>query len=94
VLDALPEPQPVFRAIQERGGVALEDMYLAFNMGVGFTITVEPGAASKVLAILGRHGFEAQVIGHAVSDPRRLVRLPGVGLVGDGEARRYVRGGS
>jgi phosphoribosylformylglycinamidine cyclo-ligase len=92
VLDALPPPQPVFKAIQTRGSVAVEDMYVAFNMGIGFTVTVGPESEAKVLAAAKRHGYEARRIGRVVEDTKRLVRLPGVGLVGDPDARHFTKG--
>jgi phosphoribosylformylglycinamidine cyclo-ligase len=91
VLDALPEPQPIFSVIQRLGKVPLEEMYLACNMGIGFTVTVGVEAESRVLEVAARAGFSCTRTGRAVEDPRRLIQLPELALVGDGEARRFTR---
>ncbi|VVB85765.1 Phosphoribosylformylglycinamidine cyclo-ligase [uncultured archaeon] len=46
------EPQPVFRFLQEEGGVEDLEMYKTFNMGMGFVVVLprsEAGEAAKVL---------------------------------------------
>jgi len=85
VLDALPPPPPVFQAIQEAGAVPAADMYSAYNMGVGFTLTVRPGGEERAIAIAAERGIEASVIGRAVASRERRIDLPGVGLVSAGE---------
>jgi phosphoribosylformylglycinamidine cyclo-ligase len=86
VLDTLPEPPPVFRLLQRLGGVSDEEMFQVYNMGVGFCLVVDPADADRALAILQTHRTEAAVLGRAVADPERRVRLPN-GLVGQGNAR-------
>jgi phosphoribosylformylglycinamidine cyclo-ligase len=92
VLDGLPEPPAIFGLIRKCGAITEEEMYVAFNMGIGFTVTVAPAHESAVLAVAKKHGFPCQRIGHAVADPGRKIRLPGVGLVGDADARVFTRG--
>ncbi len=92
VLDALPEMPGIMRAIQRLGGIALEEIYLAFNAGIGFTVTVGPEDEERVLGVARKHGFAAQRIGRAVADPGRKIRLPAAGLVGDADARNFTRG--
>jgi len=89
-LGDLPEPPPVFQLIHRGGGVALEEMYHVFNMGVGFCVVVPPGEADRVLEICREHGREARVLGEAVEDPERKLALPGPGLVGRGGAFKAV----
>lgn len=46
------EPQPVFRFLQEEGGVEDLEMYKTFNMGMGFVVVLprsEAGEAAKML---------------------------------------------
>jgi phosphoribosylformylglycinamidine cyclo-ligase len=86
VLDSLPEPLPIFRLIQQRGGVSDAEMYRVYNMGVGFCIVVAPRDAERVIAIAEQHGRRATPIGHAVADPRRRLWLPGPRLVGESGA--------
>ena len=76
-LDYLPEPDPVFRVIQEGGRLADEEMFLVFNMGIGFGVVTPEKDADAVGAIARRHGFEAWVLGRAASDlPGKVVVEP------------------
>ncbi len=86
-LDALPEPQPIFRLIQDAGRVPEPEMYRVFNMGVGFCLIVpdDPAGLRVVEETFAAHGFQAQRIGTVVADERRRVVLPGPGLVGEGD---------
>lgn len=67
-LDALPEPQPIFRLIQREGDVSSYEMYRTFNMGVGYCIVVAPRDAEKVIKICRNHGTRAWVIGRVVEE--------------------------
>jgi phosphoribosylformylglycinamidine cyclo-ligase len=82
VLDSLIEPHPIFALIQRHAGVDDSEMHEVFNMGVGFCYVVDPAGADAALAILERHGRAAQVIGHAVADAEKTVRLPAKNLAG------------
>jgi phosphoribosylformylglycinamidine cyclo-ligase len=73
-LDALPEPQPVFDLIQERGGIDDEEMFRVFNMGVGMVIITAPTEVTRALDILVSSGQEARRIGTVVDEPG-VVRL-------------------
>jgi phosphoribosylformylglycinamidine cyclo-ligase len=51
---------PVFRLISRLGGVAEEEMRLAFNMGAGFLmVTPEPGEVVRILEKAGEKPFHA-----------------------------------
>ncbi len=80
LLDNLPEPPAVFRAIRDLGEVGAPDLYAAYNMGVGFTVTVRQGGECRVLELAQQHGVEAWVIGHARASQERRIDLPSVGL--------------
>lgn len=87
-LDALPDPLPVFRLIQERGQVSAAEMHTVFNMGVGLTVILPGEKADRVIALAKEHGHDAQIIGR-VTDEADVVRLPKLGLVGNkGEGLR------
>lgn len=88
VLDNLPPPPPIFGLIERVGGVARAEMFEVFNMGIGFCAVVAEADAAATLAILARHGRQAQVIGHAVADPDKKVTLPQYKLVGQGKRFR------
>jgi phosphoribosylformylglycinamidine cyclo-ligase len=85
VLDALPPPPPIFGLIERLGKVSRAEMFEVYNMGIGFCVVVAAGDADQALAILARHGRQASVIGHAVADPAKSVRLPHHNLVGRGK---------
>jgi phosphoribosylformylglycinamidine cyclo-ligase len=82
IIDRLIEPHPIFRLIQSHARVEDPEMYEVFNMGIGFCYVVAPSDADLVLSILKAHGRTAQVIGHAVADSEKKVRIPQRGLVG------------
>jgi len=60
-------------------------------MGIGFCYVVEAASAERTLAILKQHGRAAQVIGTAVSDPQKIVRIPARGLAA--QHKRFWREG-
>jgi phosphoribosylformylglycinamidine cyclo-ligase len=82
VIDRLITPQPIFSLIQRLAGVEEGEMFEVFNMGIGFCYVVDPAAADATIAILEKHGRQAQRIGHAVADRDKMVRIPERGLVG------------
>ncbi|GAF68981.1 unnamed protein product, partial [marine sediment metagenome] len=43
------EVSPLFRLVQERGGVEETEMFRVFNMGVGMIVVAAPDAASEVM---------------------------------------------
>ena len=53
---------PIFRMIQERGGIPERDMFNTFNMGIGMSLVVAPDQADAVRAALP----DAVVIGEIV----------------------------
>ena len=81
-IDDLITPQPLFPLIQHHAGVPDGQMYEVFNMGIGFCYVVDPAAVEPTLAILKRHGRQAQRIGHAIADKDKTVRVPQRKLVG------------
>ena len=87
-LTTLPEPPPIFRMIQRRGGVATAEMMRVFNMGVGFCVLIpdEARALAAVRETAARHGIQSWVLGRTVADDRRRVWLRTLALVGEGEA--------
>jgi phosphoribosylformylglycinamidine cyclo-ligase len=95
-LDNLPEPQPIFGLIQDRGNVPVREMYRVFNMGIGFCVivpndravlrAVEQTFATYPASATGT--FETREIGTVVDDARRRVCLRHQSLVGEGEEFR------
>jgi len=57
-------PGPVFRLIQQRGGIDEAEMYRTFNMGVGFVVVVDPRSVTRTLAALRRQGEQPFLAGY------------------------------
>ena len=57
---------PIFRMIQENGGISEHDMFNTFNMGVGMSVITAPEDAERAIRILKAHGEDAYVIGETV----------------------------
>ncbi|MHB1295636.1 MAG: phosphoribosylformylglycinamidine cyclo-ligase [Anaerolineae bacterium] len=67
------EVPPLFRLIEEVGGVDHDEMYRVFNMGIGMVVIVDASEVDAALAALG----EARVIGEAIahtSGPRLVLQ--------------------
>jgi phosphoribosylformylglycinamidine cyclo-ligase len=85
-----PDVPPIFRMIQRLGNVPEEEMWRAFNMGIGFGVVVPPSDADRTRALLEESGVRTHVLGTATDDPQRTIRFRPKGLVGrDG---RFARG--
>ncbi len=69
---------PLFRWLQSEGGIANEEMFRVFNMGIGFILIVRPSDGPKLVELLQDHGAEAYLIGHIGEGPRRVrLAMPG-----------------
>lgn len=79
IIDRIPEPQPVFRLIQEASGMADEQIYGDYNMGAGFALFVEKVKVPKVLEAAERLGYKALDAGVIEEGPRRVVFTEGTG---------------
>lgn len=90
VMDSLPAPPAVFGLLSARGGLAAAEMYTTFNMGVGFCVVVDPSDVDRAAALVAAEGTSCSVIGRAVADPGRSMKLTGPGLVGTGKAFRAL----
>jgi phosphoribosylformylglycinamidine cyclo-ligase len=62
------EVPPLFRLIQDTGGVPEAEMFRVFNMGIGFVLVVAPDAAEDTLMRLRAAGETAYRLGEAVAD--------------------------
>ncbi|MBO3840270.1 MAG: AIR synthase-related protein [Thermoproteota archaeon] len=63
IKDNLPEPDPIFKIVQNESGEDWRNMYRTFNMGVGLEIIVGKGDEDKVISISEKFGVNAQIIG-------------------------------
>ncbi len=84
-----PATPPIFDLVQRLGDVADEEMFRAFNMGIGFCLVVARDGADRVRRLLEEHGLVVHVLGRATDDPERTITIRSRGLVGRGG--RFVR---
>lgn len=63
-----------FQWLQGLGGIAQEEMYKVFNMGIGFVMVVAPQVADRVCSKVSDQGIPCHIIGE-VRDGERSVRL-------------------
>ncbi|MDB4952035.1 MAG: phosphoribosylformylglycinamidine cyclo-ligase [Gemmatimonadetes bacterium] len=67
------EVPALFRVLQREGGVERDEMFRAFNMGIGMVAAVAPDRAHAVVAELNAAGERAWVCGEVVRGSRRTV---------------------
>ncbi len=67
-----PVPR-IFQLIQDKGRVPEHDMYLTFNMGIGFAIIIDPAHLDKTHAALKKQGIDAFVIGKVIRHAKQKV---------------------
>ncbi len=83
-IEQWPETPPIFALIQQLGGIADEEMFRAFNMGIGFGLVVDRGAVERVRARLEQAGERVFVLGTVTEDAERTIHLRPRSLVGRG----------
>ena len=54
---------PIFRMLQEEGGIAEEMMYNTYNMGLGMVLAVEPADTDKTMEAIKAAGEIPYVVG-------------------------------
>lgn len=60
-------PMPIFQLIQATGDIPDQEMYRAFNMGIGLVLFVDRMAASAIVQRLNQAGESAAIIGEVQS---------------------------
>ncbi len=81
-ITAWPEKLPIFQMIQRLGEIGDDEMYRAFNMGVGFCAVVAATDADRACEVLRAAGERVLVLGTATDDPERTITFRPAGLVG------------
>lgn len=66
-IDSLPPTPKIMSVIMEQGGIAIDEMYRTFNMGVGFCIIAEPEHADAIKSVFASHRIRAEEIGEITS---------------------------
>lgn len=75
VIDTTTWQRPaIFDAVAEIGGVASDEMYRTFNMGIGFVVVVPEAVAGAATHLLRSHDHSVHEIGEVVAG-ERAVRL-------------------
>ena len=64
---------PVFRVIQEQGGISREEMFRVFNMGLGLVLAVREKDAQTALETLRQARQPARIVGRVVKGTRCVV---------------------
>ena len=65
---------PIFRLLQQRGGIATDEMFRAFNMGIGLIIACAARDAERVINTVARAGEpDAVRIGFVVSGNPQVI---------------------
>jgi phosphoribosylformylglycinamidine cyclo-ligase len=86
ILDNLPDPPAIFRLIQREGNISNAEMANTFNLGVGFCVVVPGDQAESIINISKNHGIPAQVIGKAIKDSKKEIKIPDMGVIGREDA--------
>ena len=63
---------PIFKLIQETGGISERDMYNTFNMGVGMSIVVPAQQAELAMSVLREQGEDPYIIGEIVKSDEKI----------------------
>ena len=64
---------PIFKLIQEVGGITERDMFNTFNMGVGMSVVVAKEDAQRAVEILKANGEDAYLIGEIVKSDDKII---------------------
>jgi len=76
IIDGRSWPLPPIFQVMAQAGVSREELFAAFNMGIGFTVIVDPSHPATVIDICREAGVEAWAIGQ-ISEGTGLVRIDG-----------------
>lgn len=85
IIERIPEPQPVFRFIQEHGPVDDREAYGNLNMGAGFALYVAEGDVERVMTIAQRLGMttlHAGYIEQSRGEKRVVIKPKGLEYLG------------
>jgi phosphoribosylformylglycinamidine cyclo-ligase len=59
--------------LQERGGIGRDEMFRAFNMGIGLILVCAPEQAPRVSEMLRAHGESPVALGRISRGDRKVV---------------------
>ncbi len=64
---------PIFTFLAEKGPVAENDMYPAFNMGIGYILVVKPELTDKIIGDIKKAGERAYILGRIEKGSRQVI---------------------
>ncbi|MDD5416101.1 MAG: AIR synthase-related protein [Candidatus Daviesbacteria bacterium] len=73
VINELPDPQPIFKFLQQQSESSDKDMYGNFNMGVGFAIYLPAQQVEKAKEIAKQHNLKSWNAGIIQTGPKQVV---------------------
>lgn len=73
IINNLPEPLPIFKAIQATG-IENKEMYHVFNMGIGFAVILDKQYQKETLEILNKY-HKTYIIGEVKEDKNNRVLI-------------------
>jgi phosphoribosylformylglycinamidine cyclo-ligase len=90
IIDHLPEFPPIFKLIQEHGGITDREMFQVFNMGIGFCMVCAPDDIHILKSICEKHRISLYRIGYAAESHEKFLEIKPFGLRGEGRAFREL----
>lgn len=76
IVEALPEPLPIFRFLQEQGKVSDYEAFQTWNMGVGFCLYAPEGEEKAIEEICAEYGVSVMRLGHVEEGEKQVVIHP------------------
>jgi phosphoribosylformylglycinamidine cyclo-ligase len=67
-LQNMPEPQPVFKLMQDIGKISDDEMYKTFNMGIGLCMITDKKSADQIVSSCDKLGFRSHIIGNVINE--------------------------
>lgn len=82
IIDYLPDPPYIFKLIQKEGCVSDFEIYSVLNMGIGFSIIINPSELNKLKYVLNQLNFKYWKIGYIKNDNIKNIIIPSKNLIG------------
>jgi len=76
IIENIPEPQPIFKFIQEHSRNDDQEMYGNFNMGAGFAIFMPENDIKLASQITGKHGLRSWNAGYVDKGVKQVIIKP------------------
>jgi phosphoribosylformylglycinamidine cyclo-ligase len=67
-LQNMPEPQPIFKLIQDNGKITDDEMYKTLNMGIGLCIITNKTNVDQIISSCNKFGLITHIIGNVINE--------------------------